>query len=76
MSLPPASFCGRSCSFAPVFLLKYANEWENEQSVKYPTDIYLLDEAREISEKLIDDLYGLSNFSKKPRTYRQKARRQ
>lgn len=47
-----------------------------EQSVKYPTDINLLNEAREISEKLIDELYGLSDWSKKPRTYRQKARRQ
>lgn len=47
-----------------------------EQSVKYPTDINLLNEAREISEMLIDELYGLSDWSKKPRTYRQKARRQ
>ena len=47
-----------------------------EQSIKYPTDLNLLNEAREISEKLIDELYGLSNLSKKPRTYRQKARRQ
>lgn len=31
-----------------------------EQSVKYPTDLNLLNEAREISEKLIDELYGLS----------------
>ena len=47
-----------------------------EQSVKYPTDISLLNKAREISEKLIDELYALSDYSKKPRTYRQKARRQ
>jgi transposase, IS5 family len=47
-----------------------------EQSVKYPTDISLLNEAREISENIIDELYGLSDWSKKPRTYRQKARRQ
>jgi len=47
-----------------------------EQSVKYPTDISLLNKAREISEKLIDKLYTLSDCKKKPRTYRQKARRQ
>jgi transposase, IS5 family len=47
-----------------------------EQSMKYPTDINLLNEAREISEKIIDELYGLSDWKKKPRTYRQKARRQ
>ena len=47
-----------------------------EQSVKYPTDISLLNKAREISEKLIDELYALSDYEKKPRTYRQKARRQ
>lgn len=47
-----------------------------EQSVRYPTDISLLNDAREISEKLVDELYTLSSTSKKPRTYRQKARRQ
>lgn len=47
-----------------------------EQSVKYPTDICLLNKAREISETLIDELYALSDHTKKPRTYRQKARRQ
>lgn len=47
-----------------------------EQSVKYPTDLNLLNEAREISEKLIDELYGLSELTKKPRTYRRKARSQ
>jgi transposase, IS5 family len=47
-----------------------------EQSVKYPTDINLLNEAREISEKIIDELYTQADWAKKPRTYRQKARRQ
>jgi IS5 family transposase len=47
-----------------------------EQSVKYPTDISLLNKSREISEKLIDELYALSDSTKKPRTYRQKGRRQ
>lgn len=47
-----------------------------EQSIRYPTDLSLLGEAREISENLIDELYNLSDYTKKPRTYRQKARRQ
>lgn len=46
-----------------------------EQAIRYPTDISLLNEAREISEELIDELFALSELSKKPRTYRQKARR-
>ena len=47
-----------------------------EQAIRYPTDISLLNEAREISEELIDELFALSMLSRKPRTYRQKARRQ
>ena len=47
-----------------------------EQAIRYPTDLSLLNEAREISEKLIDKLYGLSDYTKKPRTYRRKARKQ
>ena len=47
-----------------------------EQAIRYPTDISLLNEAREISEELIDELFALSTSPKKPRTYRQKARRQ
>jgi transposase, IS5 family len=43
------------------------------QAIKYPTDIGLLNEAREISERLIDDLARQSG-SKKPRTYREQAR--
>lgn len=46
-----------------------------EQAIRYPTDFSLLNEAREISEQLIDELYKLSSLSRKPRTYRQKARR-
>ena len=46
-----------------------------EQAIRYPTDISLLNEAREVSESLIDDLYKLSNLTRKPRTYRQNARR-
>jgi len=47
-----------------------------EQAIRYPTDLSLLNEAREISEKLIDELYGLSDYTKKPRTYRRKARKE
>lgn len=47
-----------------------------EQAIRYPTDLSLLNEAREISEKLIDELYSLSDYKKKPRTYRRKARKQ
>ena len=46
-----------------------------EQAIRYPTDLSLLNEAREISEHLIDELYALSQYSKKPRTYRRKARK-
>jgi hypothetical protein len=46
-----------------------------EQMIRYPTDISLLNEAREISENLIDDLYPQSSLSEKPRTYRKDARR-
>ena len=38
------------------------------------TRFCLLNKSREISEILIDELYALSDYSKKPRTYRQKAR--
>jgi len=47
-----------------------------EQTIRYPTDLSLLNEAREISEKLIDELYALSDYTRKPRTYRRKARKQ
>jgi hypothetical protein len=47
-----------------------------EQAVRYPTDIGLLNESREISEKIIDLLYEKSEAGKKkPRDYRQKARK-
>ena len=45
-----------------------------EQAIRFPTDLGLLNEAREISEKIIDTLYRFSALKKKPRTYRQKAR--
>ena len=46
-----------------------------EQAIRFPTDLGLLNEAREISEKLIDALYPVSGLNKKPRTYRQNARK-
>jgi hypothetical protein len=47
-----------------------------EQSIRYPTDLSLLNESRHKSEDLIDELYQLSTRARKPRTYRVKARRQ
>ena len=46
-----------------------------EQAIRYPTDLSLLNEAREISESIIDELYKISDLTKKPRTYRQQARK-
>jgi IS5 family transposase len=46
-----------------------------EQAIHFPTDLGLLNEAREISESLIDTLYPLSGLKKKPRTYRRNARK-
>jgi hypothetical protein len=44
--------------------------------IRYPTDLSLLNEAREKLEKIIDCLYEpLKGKIKKPRTYRQKARK-
>jgi hypothetical protein len=45
------------------------------QAIRYPTDLSLLNEAREFSEKLIDALYPKTDWKKKPRTYREKARK-
>ena len=44
------------------------------QAIRYPTDLSLLNEARELTEKIIDTLYPHTALSKKPRTYRKKAR--
>jgi hypothetical protein len=45
-----------------------------EQTIRFPTDLSLLNESREISERLIDELCELSSLTKKPRTYRKIAR--
>jgi len=44
-------------------------------NIKYPTDLDLLNDSREISEQLIDKMYLTGQFDQKPRTYRQLARR-
>jgi hypothetical protein len=48
------------------------------QAIRYPTDLSLLNEAREFSEQIIDTLYPRIDQNKraktKPRTYRVKAR--
>jgi len=46
-----------------------------EQAIRYPTDLSLLNEARELSERIIDTLYPKTDIKKKPRSYRQKARK-
>lgn len=44
--------------------------------IRYPTDTSLVNEAREKSEQIIDTLFEpLKGQTRKPRTYRQKARR-
>ena len=45
-----------------------------EQAIRYPTDLSLLNEGRELTEKLIDILHANITLKKKPRTYREKAR--
>ena len=45
------------------------------QDIAYPTDLNLLNDAREKSEELIDLLYEKSIHGKKPRTYRRRARK-
>jgi hypothetical protein len=46
-----------------------------EQAIRFPTDLGLLNEARELSERIIDELHAKSNRlqKKKPRTYRELA---
>jgi transposase, IS5 family len=45
------------------------------QNITFPTDLKLLNSAREKSEYLIDKLYKHSNLKEKPRTYREIARK-
>lgn len=46
------------------------------QDIAYPTDLNLLSEARQISERLIDTVYDAGFEGKKPRTYRKSARKE
>ncbi len=46
------------------------------QDIAYPTDLNMLNDSREKSEELIDILYNIEVHKKKPRTYRQVARKQ
>jgi IS5 family transposase len=46
------------------------------QDIAYPTDLNLLNDAREKAEELIDALYNPSLHENKPRTYREIARKQ
>ena len=46
-----------------------------EQAIRYPTDLSLVNEAREFSEQIIDLLYAKTELKQKPRTYRQEARK-
>jgi hypothetical protein len=36
-----------------------------EQAIRYPTDLGLLNEARELSERIIDELHAKSNRAQK-----------
>jgi hypothetical protein len=45
-----------------------------EQAIRFPTDLSLLNEAREFSEQIIDTLCANLQVANKPRTYRRKAR--
>jgi len=45
------------------------------QDIAYPTDLNLLNDAREKSEELINVLYKKELHGKRPRTYRRKARK-
>ncbi|GGF49745.1 IS5 family transposase [Echinicola rosea] len=45
------------------------------QDIAYPTDLGLLNKAREITEAIIDELHRKARQGKKPRTYRRVARK-
>jgi len=46
-----------------------------DQQIAYPNDLGLLNKCREESERLIDELHKILKWEKKPRTYRQEARK-
>lgn len=45
------------------------------QDISYPTDLDMLNDSREKAEELIDFLYNPTKHDKKPRTYRENARK-
>ncbi len=45
------------------------------QAIRYPTNLNLLNETREFTETIIDMLFPHTGLSKKPRTYRNNARK-
>ncbi|WP_235941686.1 IS5 family transposase [Cyclobacterium roseum] len=45
------------------------------QDIAYPTDLGLLNKSREITEEIIDELHAADRSGKKPRTYREIARK-
>jgi len=45
------------------------------QDIKYPTDLDLLNDCREQTEDIIDDLYQPASSKRKPRTYRVNGRK-
>lgn len=45
------------------------------QAIRYPTDLSVLNEAREFSERIIDEIYPKTGLRRKPRTYRKTARK-
>jgi hypothetical protein len=47
-----------------------------DQYITYPTDLKLLNTARQETERLIDILYMKEDYNTKPRTYRRKARKE
>ena len=47
-----------------------------DQYITYPTDLKLLNTARQETERLIDTLYTKGEYDTKPRTYRRKARKE
>ena len=89
---PPAPSGGRPKEEAPTHQGKLIlDATVAPQAIRYPTDLSLLNEAREFSERIIDTLYpetelkttpGMEEVGrrrtpkpKKPRTYRKKARK-
>ncbi len=73
---PPATSSGGSENRAPEPQGKLIlDATVTPQAIRYPTDLGLLNEAREFSEQIIDLLYPKTDRTKKPRTYRRKARK-